>query len=723
MTATLQVTQLDQGASAAAQVLAPTLNIGLGVPTSIAGNTYLDSSVYGGDSVSATAAYVGFRRAISIDLSSRKYIQFQMVHANLSRTTLATWANGGIRLVFEDASGAVAGFNIFGSDWDNTGIGSLGYFSNGNSMASINSLQWQIEKTRTPDYVSGSINWATVIAYEVHFNPLSSGRRQLAIGRIRTVDEPIVTGASSTFAQIQAAWAATTSGNYSYQFSFKNLPDYARGLPFLTYAPQIGFQIGDGATTTSITQSNFGFGFFNPPENTAIGASPLYAGTGPYVLLSTNRLCDIFQSATDSVTLTDGVWASSSRWGATVRGSSSGTCTFTRNSFFRHAQFACGHGTFTDCIWDGHTAAIDCAANTTITRGTVRNGTNGIKITGAAGTYAQSITFSNQSVYDIECGSGGAGTYTLSNIAVVGAYTLKIRNDSATNAVTVAIPAGIAYTTSTAGGTIAVSTPATYQSVTVNGLVSGSRLQIYDATSSAELANVTTGTSYTWTDANPAVSSRDIRVRIAYQTGVTAKVFIEAAIGTAGTSGSNAAVTYLANQTDDTTYNSNAIDGSAVTGITFTDSAVDTVNCNIAGGSVTWPTIYAAFVYWNFTATGIANDFTYVSAPDTANYLLSSMKVKNTSAGIPLSVTGGYGRDATTGLSSTIIDTTGGFIFLAPDHVVPFATGSGVTAGDKTDIAAAVLSAAASTPIAADIRKVNSLTISGAGTSESPWGP
>ena len=50
--------------------------------------------------------------------------------------------------------------------------------------------------------------------------------------------------------------------------------------------------------------------------------------------------------------------------------------------------------------------------------------------------------------------------------------------------------------------------------------------------------------------------------------------------------------------------------------ITFTDAATDRVNCNIAGGSVTWPTIYATFVYWNFTATGIANDFTYISAPD-----------------------------------------------------------------------------------------------------------
>ena len=53
-----------------------------------------------------------------------------------------------------------------------------------------------------------------------------------------------------------------------------------------------------------------------------------------------------------------------------------------------------------------------------------------------------------------------------------------------------------------------------------------------------------------------------------------------------------------------------------------------------------------------------ANDFTYIDAPDTANYLLDGMKVKNTSSpSVPLVITGGFGRDATSGLVADIIDT------------------------------------------------------------------
>jgi len=274
-------------------------------------------------------------------------------------------------------------------------------------------------------------------------------------------------------------------------------------------------------------------------------------------------------------------------------------------------------------------------------------------------------------------------------------------------------------------GTITFVTPAILQSVTITGVVAGSRVQIYDTTNSVELFNGTS--SYSWTDSVTAAGNRAIRVRIAKVSGTTAYTFIDANIGTCGTTDGTKAVTYLATQELDTTYNSNAVDGPAIyatSGITFTDASPDRVNCNITGGAVTYPTIYACFVYWTFTSTGIANDFTYIDAPDTANYLLSGMKIRNTSA-TDLVVTGGYGRDATSGLSRDIIDTAGstGNIFLAPDHVTPYATGSGVTPSDVSDIASAVLNAAATTPIAANIEKVNNQTISGTGTAVDPWGP
>lgn len=39
----------------------------------------------------------------------------------------------------------------------------------------------------------------------------------------------------------------------------------------------------------------------------------------------------------------------------------------------------------------------------------------------------------------------------------------------------------------------------------------------------------------------------------------------------------------------------------------------------------------------------------FIDAPDTANYLFSNFDIRNDSA-VPLTITGGYGRDAVSGL-------------------------------------------------------------------------
>jgi len=271
------------------------------------------------------------------------------------------------------------------------------------------------------------------------------------------------------------------------------------------------------------------------------------------------------------------------------------------------------------------------------------------------------------------------GIYDFSGAALSGTITLV--NNSGGN-ITVRLPAGVSYV-NTDPATITITAPAIYQSVTVTGLVSGSRLQIYDTANSVELANVITGTSYTWTDPAPAAAGRDIRVRIAYVSGSSAKQFIEAAIGTAGTSASTAAVSYLANQLDDAVYNANAIDGSTVTGITISDS-IDRMIINIGGGSVSWPQIYAYNVYWLHTAAGIVDDGAIIVGVDTANYRVFGFKIRNSSSA-PLSITGGYGVDAATGSVASIIDTAGsvGNIYQTPDHVIAYATGSGLSPAES----------------------------------------
>lgn len=326
----------------------------------------------------------------------------------------------------------------------------------------------------------------------------------------------------------------------------------------------------------------------------------------------------------------------------------------------------------------------------------------------------------------VEFNVATGGSFSLTG-ALTGTLDLRNLDDTA---ITVEVPTGTSYTTANnTGAVITVTTPQVYQSVTLSGVVAGSRVQIYDTTNSIELFNGTSG--YSWTDSVPAAGNRAIRIRVAKVSGATAKEFIEANIGTCGTTEPGNAIAYLVSQSDDAVYNANAIDGSTVTGITFTDAATDVMNINIAAGAVNWKSIYAAWVWYAFDAVGITTDIDYIEAVDTANYVLSNLIIKNTSSpSVPLEITGGYGRDAVTGATIDLVDTTGGTLIFAPDHVVSYAVGSGVTAQDITDIAAAsasssaaaILAAAQTTPIHSDIRKVNAITVDGGGTDANPWG-
>lgn len=245
-------------------------------------------------------------------------------------------------------------------------------------------------------------------------------------------------------------------------------------------------------------------------------------------------------------------------------------------------------------------------------------------------------------------------------------------------------------------------------SATINNITTTSRVQLYDTANSVELYNGVPGaTSYAYSETYSV--DRTVRVRITDVVGATAKEMIEAVVGSISTS--NYDVSYNAAQVDDDTYNNNALDGSAVTGITIDDTN-DLVNINIAGGSVSWAQIYAYQVYWLNTATGIQDDFAFIEAPDTANYILTSFLIKNTSTGpvVPLVITGGYGRDSVTGASVDLWDQTGGSIFPSPDHVVAYATGSGpLTAGQQVQLTNAATAAANATILATIDGKVDTV--------------
>lgn len=301
--------------------------------------------------------------------------------------------------------------------------------------------------------------------------------------------------------------------------------------------------------------------------------------------------------------------------------------------------------------------------------------------------------------------------------------------------VTLTIPAGDQLPTvrNGTGASTVLSSPVAAQSVTITNGVAGTRIQVYDLTSSTELYNdIPSSYPYTWTDPSPYVADREIRIRAAYQSGTSAKVFVDTVIGTA--TNVIPALSFRLNQEDDEVYNTNAIDGSTITTVTIDDSAL---LVEVDTGTISWPQIYAYETYWLFTEVGIRDEGRFILAKDTANYALFDFKIKNVSApSVPLVITGGYGVDGDTGASIDILDATGGTIFMAPEHVVPFDSGGagGATAAEVwgyvsrtlttptvSDIADAVIAAEVdgTVTLAESLRLSNAVLggkVSGAGT-------
>lgn len=325
-------------------------------------------------------------------------------------------------------------------------------------------------------------------------------------------------------------------------------------------------------------------------------------------------------------------------------------------------------------------------------------------------------------------------TFTVSGVSVYPAVG-DVYSQNGVNYTVISAGAGeiavYGVTIAEASGTLTLVSGSGDASITFSA-VADDGTQLFCGTASSG-DTVISGSTCTWTDPNPATAKRHIRARVGRVSGATAKLLVEAIAGTCGTASGSEAISYIVAQEDDPSYTANAVDGPAIyatSGITFTDAATDAVNCNISGGSASWATIYACFVHWcSNTTTGIANDISYIQSPDPANYILTRTKVKNTGSGA-LTLTGGYYRDAVTGLSVTATDLTGGFIFPSVEHVVGYATASGLTAGqdaklmglpDASANATATLAAAATTPIAANVKQMNDATVNGDGTSGNKW--
>ena len=148
----------------------------------------------------------------------------------------------------------------------------------------------------------------------------------------------------------------------------------------------------------------------------------------------------------------------------------------------------------------------------------------------------------------------------------------------------------------------------------VTNLTANSRLQVYNVTTASEVVNqIVTGTSYTasYLEGTGYNSGDELRIRVTFVDGATAK--LEWSATTVATA---AGWSVIAAQEDDTVYNNNALDGSAITKFSA-DYLNDEIDL-IVTSNFTAAEVYAFYVYNNYTALGGA------TAIDDGNYVMNS---------------------------------------------------------------------------------------------------
>lgn len=650
------------------------------------------------------------------DISARRFLWVGGFTSGFATNVkFADLADGGVRFYLTDSGGAYNGYILYGRDV--TGNDANPPFAFGSFLAFNNSFSqmwWCIDLDRTPDYSSGTLDLTDIVAVEAHVKNnaviTNTNNGRAAFGYLLASGNNIIRAGEvadpADFTLLPQSLAVWSAGNPLFPGGARQgqaltpIYDGANGQNYATITP---VYIGDGSTATYFRQ---GRGTLSAQLSMEAIKYRIAQGDTPSLLPSYmpddngDRTHTINQSSADDVQFDSFTWSGydfpDKAYAVEVTGSTSGTCEFLNNTFARAQFVKLRHGTATDCIFDSCTN-VEINADTSMTGSTIRNapsGSTALTISGAAGDYSGiEVRLNNASAtYDIALGSGGAGTYDLSGVTVPSGYTLKLHNNSATNAVTVTIASGITTSTATAGGTITVQQPPVTYTLELPNIIDGSRVQVYNVTDDSEIENVvvsggsgyskqmTSGTDYTAGDTG--------RYRIAYQSGTSAKDFIE---GTFTFTAATATNSIPASQVDQASYNSFGVDGSGITGISW-DSGNLQIDLNDTDNQLNIQTIAAWYYYFITTSTGIDEAFGGIDWETLNSVRILSSTVDITLDNVkaaPLLLNGGrmYRDD-----DATIIATSSNSIQIdySPVYTNVISTASPVITGDIDDVPAAV---------------------------------
>lgn len=582
------------------------------------------------------------------------------------------------------------------------------------------------------------------------------------------------------FPLFNASWTATTAPYRNYK-QLRPAPQIYWGNPRQTYAARFGFDIGDGSTLTRFDDAVFAL-TIAPTVDTQYAYYPAQQFADNPKFRVNQSASDYFSANSFVIS---GVAVDGGELDFYVIGDANATCLLTNGIFYGCGIVDIGHGTI-DTVQFDKCSEVVYHADATYTNcqitGNTWSGSRGLTINAAPGDYsAVDIYFAdNTGGHDVEITPTSTGTFDLSGLSVKTGQSLKIHNTTAT-AITVKLAAGVTATTS-GSGAITLEYPVTLANASITNLVAGSRVRIYNQTTATELYNdFVAGTAYSadYVDGTDYSAGDIISIRIAWMSGTSAKLPVEY-LTVATVNGWSV----LSNQHDDTVYNTNAIDGSTITEFTPDYRNVE-IDVNDPDGTTTPQRCYAWYIAGQMTADGITNYHGAITAEDEFNYRVNvgvvSLHGKNINTN-PLLVVGAriyrsdgaalfvpgngpvqmeYGRvyaleTGTSGLTASEsaallaiptnpllvndvrlnnLDTTVSSRLASSSYTAPDNAGIAASIAALNDLSAAdvqtllnslpaaILSAATTAPIAANVKQVNSIAIDGTGTEADPWGP
>lgn len=220
----------------------------------------------------------------------------------------------------------------------------------------------------------------------------------------------------------------------------------------------------------------------------------------------------------------------------------------------------------------------------------------------------------------------------------------------------------------------------------ITGIVSGSRVRIYNETTATETYNDVPGTSYSdnYTEGTTYTAGDVVKIYITQTSGVTAQLPYSTTV-VAGSTG----WTVLAAQESDSVYDQYGLNGSTITKFSA-DYVNDEVDLTVAS-NFSAEELYAWWSYNLTTSQGISDFFGGITAEDAAN-----LRINNATVSIYLDNTTASNVYQTDNIRIYRADeaypvknpTTGGggIDVVWRDKVYIAVTGSGVTSQDKTDI-------------------------------------